>query len=107
LRQLRGRGVVRSSIDLEPHRWSGRERRSARALLTDNDKVNGRAAAAKCGLTYREFGAGEPDRRRRDNRRAEVYCLGYVPDEAKLVRPREAIPHTTEVRTCSRSTCLR
>jgi hypothetical protein len=31
------------------------ELRSARALLTDSDNVNGREAAAKCGLTDREF----------------------------------------------------
>jgi hypothetical protein len=40
---------------LGPSATSPRQRRSARAQLTDNDNVNGREAVAKGGLTYREL----------------------------------------------------
>jgi hypothetical protein len=42
------------------------QRRSARALLTDNDSVNGREAAARCGLTHREFRLERYERRHKE-----------------------------------------
>jgi hypothetical protein len=47
-------GGLRASGESARPLLLSRVRRSARALLTDNDNLNGREAAAKCGLTDRE-----------------------------------------------------